>query len=376
MEAREIDWPAVRAQFPVCAERIWLNTATYGPGPRAALEAAQESLAAWAEGRGDWRAWELRGEDARASFARLIGCDAPSVALLPALSVAAAQVASSLEPRPRANLVVGEAEFRSNLFPWLAQRARGIELRVVPSRGGAPRSEDLARAVDGDTLLLAVSAVQSASGQRADLATLSGACREHGARLFVDGTQSVGALATSLEGIDYLAVAGYKWLCAPRGAAFLYAAPEHHASLTPLAPGWKTPADPYAAYYGPPFEPAPDATRCDVSLAWHAWVGAAAALELLLALGPGAIEARALGLAEDFVAGAEALGLRALFPRAERSQIIALEVPDPQAVEASLARARVAAAVRDRWLRVSFHFFNDASDVERTLAALERALRG
>lgn len=49
-------------------------------------------------------------------------------------------------------------------------------------------------------------------------------CRELGARLFVDATQSVGVLRFPLAAAtpDYVAVHGYKWLIAPRGAAWLY----------------------------------------------------------------------------------------------------------------------------------------------------------
>jgi selenocysteine lyase/cysteine desulfurase len=215
--------------------------------------------------------------------------------------------------------------------------------------------------------------VQSASGYRVDLETLAGACRARGARLFVDATQSLGALRVSLDGVDFLATTAYKWLLSPRGTAFLYVAPERLAEQVPLQPSWKTPADPYAAYYGPPLERAADASALDVSLAWPVWLGTARALELLLEIGPRAIEERDLELARRFRHGLRAIGLAPLFEEPECSQIVALKVGDPEALEASLARDGVVAAVRGCYLRASFHLFNDEQDVERALAALRRA---
>ncbi len=370
-----MDWSSVRARFPAARERAYLNTATYGPAPEPVRAAVDEANRAWSEGRGDWLAWEAEGERARAAFARWIGARPVDVALLPAVSVAAAQVAERLPLRPGANVVAGALEFRSNLYPWMLTEARGAELRLVPSRDGLLPEDDLLAAVDDRTAVVAVSGVQSSQGQRLDLERLAERCRRHGARLFVDGTQQVGALRVPLDAIDYLAVGGYKWLLGPRGTAFLYVAPGLAEELAPLAPGWRTPADANGVYYGPPLDVPDTAERFDVSLAWTAWVGMAAAFDLLEPLGPAAIEHRDLALAAAFREGLRALDLAPLVPESQASQIVALRVPDAPALETALAEAGVVGAVRDGFLRLSFHFFNDESDVETALAALADAVR-
>lgn len=368
--AGAVDWREVRALFPATEGQAYLNTASYGPGPTPVAEAVERALREWSTGRGSWRAWDEVGEEARAGFARLLGCATNDVALLPAFSVAAGQVAEGLPYTEGANLVVGEEEFQSNLFPWLGQARRGFEVRRVPFRDGRLDVGQLARAVDGRTACVAVSHVQSASGYRVDLERLVEVCRRHGARLFLDATQSAGALRVPLEGVDYLATAAYKWLLAPRGAAFLYVAPGRAAELAPIVPNWKTTGTPYASYYGPPYEPPPDARRFDVSLGWLPWIGAAAGLRLLLELGIDAIEARDLELARAFREGLRGVGLEASFAEAESSQIVGLRVPDPEKVKARLREGGVVAAVRGAFVRVAFHFFNDESDVERALKAL------
>ena len=64
--------------------------------------------------------------------------------------------------------------------------------------------------------------------------------------------------------------------------------------------------------------------------------------------------------------------MQSLFGDDESSQIVGLEVPDASGLERALEREQVVAAVRGKYLRVSFHFYNDESDVERCLRALSK----
>jgi len=372
MTADTTTWAEVRALFACSRELAYLNTATFGPGPEPVLREVRDAIDGWANGTGNWRVWEERSEDARRGFARLIGAPAESIALLPTVSAAAAQVGAGLaSPRGgRSRIVVGHNEFRSNLYPWLALEARGFEVEAVAFRDGALRVEDVIAAMDERTALVAVSTVQSSNGYRIELGALVAACRANGAQLYLDGTQSIGALRLDLDGVDYLAVSGYKWLLAPRGTSFLYVAPERLGDLLPAAPGWKTPTDPYQEYYGPPYDVAPRASGLDYSLAWPSWVGAAAGLEFLLEVGLDAIEGRNLQLAALFREGLAGCGLKPLFAPEHSSQIIGLPLPDARAAEEALQARGVVAAVRHGYLRASFHFFNDETDVERALEAL------
>ncbi|MDQ3990850.1 MAG: aminotransferase class V-fold PLP-dependent enzyme, partial [Actinomycetota bacterium] len=301
---------------------------------------------------------------------RLIGAEPSSVALVSSLSAAAATVAHSLPP---GRVVVGEREFQSNLFPWLAMERRGAEVVVVPPTGDVVPGEALAGAVDERTVLVAVSEVQSSTGFRVDLEHLMQRVRDAGARLFVNLTQSVGALRFDAGGLrpDYAAVHGYKWMLAPRGAAWLYVRPDRLAETEPLAPSWKSVPEPYAEYYGP-VPLAEDARKLDATMTWFSWPGARAALELLLALDPDAVERRSLELADAFREGAAARGL-GLVPREAPSQIVGVAVSDPDAVREELRRRGVLGSVRGGLLRLGFHAFNDEADVEAAVAALPRA---
>ena len=335
------------------AVRGYLDTATYGLPPRSTLAALDDAHAGW-QRRLDWHVWEADGEACRALFADIVGAPAEDVALLPAVSTAAGIVAASLRGGPGDNVVVYERDFASNFYPWLALRRAGIEVRLEPL-------ETLAEAVDARTVLVAVSAVQSADGAVADLDAL----KRTGVRLFVDATHGVGALPLDLEGVDYLAAAAYKWLLCPRGLCFLYVRRERLDEIEPWFAGWKAGSRPYDVYYGPSSELAADARRLDISLPWFVAAGSRPSLEVIRDVGVDRIAAHDLALARRF---AEELGL----PE-PAAPIVSVTVDDADDAVERLGAAGVACAPRAGGVRLSFHLYNDASDVELALEALAPA---
>ena len=371
------DWQRVRRDFRCVRDQTYVDCATYGPGPEAVFEACNQAALEWSTGTGQWQTWDKIGERARTSFAALIGGDPAGVAHQPAVSSAAAQIAAGLPLKKAgrtANVVVGESEFRSNLYPWLAQGERGVEVRVLPFHRGSLRVDELEDSIDEATALVSVSSVQSSNGFRVDLERLSRACKRKDAWLAVDATQSCGALELPIDLCDFVFVAAYKWLLAPRGSAFLYARPELVEDFAPLAPGWKTPENPYEGYYGPPLEVSPSASRFDISISWSVVRATAVAIDYLRTLGVDRIERRVTSLGERFRQGCRELGLRLPFGDENASQIVGLSVPDADDLASRLEEAQVRAAVRGGYLRVSFHCFNDESDVDRTLEVLGAAL--
>jgi len=326
----------------------WLNTASYGLPPRPAWEALQQALDDWRVGRTSWEGWDLSTTRARESFARLIGVPAPDVAVGSAVSQLLAPVVGGL--RTGARVLAPEIEFTSNLFGWLARP--DLRVRTVPP-------DEIASTVDDGTDVVAFSLVQSATGEIARYDEIVDAARAHDALVVADATQACGWLPFDAARADVVVVAAYKWLMAPRGAAFAYLTPGLRDRLTPLAAGWYAGADVHSSYYGPPLRLARDARRFDISPAWFCWVGAAPALELVEEIGVAAIHEHNVALADRFLAG---LGRP---PRG--SAIVTVDVPD---AEERLRRAGIRAAVRAGRVRASFHVYSTQADVDAALAAL------
>lgn len=349
--------PEIRSLFRPAPGLAYLDAATYGLPPAPAVEALERALARWQSGEADWVAeWDREGETCRRLFAELIGAEAAEIALVPTVSVGVGLVAASLPAG--ASVVTPEEEFTSVLFPLLvAAAARGVCVREAPF-------DELAEAIGPGTDLVAFSLTTSQAGRTANLAAICEAAAAHGARVLVDATHAIPfvPVADQLARIDYLVCHGYKHLLCPRGVGFLSVRRDRWDDLAPYLANWRSGAPLYSRSYGGPLTLANDASRFDVSLAWHAWVGARPALELLVQWQQeGALEA-VLDLSRRL---ADGLGLAP-----PTSSIVSLSVPDAEAAEAALARAGVKCAARGGNLRLSPHVYNTSEEIDQAIAAI------
>jgi selenocysteine lyase/cysteine desulfurase len=328
----------------------YLNTASYGLPPKPAWDALQEALEEWRGGRTSWEHWGIPGELARASFARLVGVSAETVAIGATVSGLIGLIAASVPEGTR--VLAPDVEFTSLLFPFLVQEHRGVSVRLVPAA-------ELAGEIGSDVDVVAFSAVQMATGEVADLDAIARAAEDHDVMTVIDATQAIGWLPLDASRFDVVAAHGYKWLMSPRGTAYMSIRPERLAEVVPATAGWYAGEDPLATFFGPPLRLAESARRLDTSPAWFMWVGAAPTLALIEEIGVDAINRHDIGLANRFRVG---LGLEP-----SNSAIVMSDAPG--AAE-KLAAAGIQAAVRGGRLRTSWHVYNTESDVDRTLDVL------
>jgi selenocysteine lyase/cysteine desulfurase len=334
------------------AGRGYLGAATLGLPADVTRDAVRRDLEKWSTGTADVVEYTALVESARGHAATLLGTSPDRVAIGATASAFVALAAAAVPPG--AEVVVVDGDFASVVRPFLA---RG-DLRVVQ----VPLAE-LAGAVGPDTWLVAYALVQSATGEVGDAAAVRTAAREHGARVLVDTTQATGWLPTMDLDADVTVCHTYKWLCAPRGSAFAAFSVRAQEEIRPLTAGWYSALDPWSSCYGPELDLAPDASRYDLSPAWHAWVGAEAALGFAVSLDPGEVRDHGVGLANAFRAR---LGL-------DPSDSAIVTWADPQGADlAAMTAAGIAAAGRAGRARVSFHLWNDEEDVEITATALGR----
>lgn len=340
------------ALFSPAPGTTYLDSATYGLPPRPTIEALNEAASRWQDGTAHWRDdWDRQAEDCRRLAAGLLGGAPREVSLMPAVSVASGIVGTAV---PRGGeVLLAEGDFTSIVYPFLAAQERGLMMvREVPL-------EKMADAVESGTSLVAVSLVQSVDGRVADLEAISSAARSVGARLYVDASQGLGVVPVNVNamGIDYLACAAYKWLCCPRGVAFLYVREDLWSEPLSVTASWRGGDDPYGRYYGSPLALAEDAARFDVSLAWHAWVGARASLEVLCRWDD---TTRFQMAREPVLRLADAAGLEP-----PESSILSVPVKDGQRAGEALSAAGIKTSVRAGGaVRVSSHFYNSPDDGE------------
>ena len=362
-------------------DAVFLNSASYGLIPRSSLEAVNSLTARRNRPLGvpDAEPGDALRR-ARRSAGALIGVPSREIALVPNTTFGIQLGASLVSSGPPGRVVVSAGEFPANVLPWLSLEAMGFEVEVVPLRDDLPDEDALLEALaGGDVRALSISAVQYASGFRADLARLGEACRAADTVFVVDAIQALGTvpLEPRALGIDVLATGGQKWLCAPWGSGFAWVDPRHWSRLSPPVVSWLAVKGgaAYSTQDGYALDYLEDARRFEpATLGVQDYLGLAISIEALLELGLDRIRAHHLALQQpllDWVA--ERNDVRCVTPEepAKRGGILALEVADPGGALAQLEAAGLRAAVRDGFLRFAPHVQVTVSDLHRTVEALE-----
>lgn len=371
-----------RALFDIPRDVAYLNAAYMTPLPRSALAAGLEGL------RRKASPWALRPEDffalsetARTLFARLVGASADAVALVPAVSYGVAIAAANLRLGQGRRVVVLTDQFPSNTYAWRRLAAeQGGEVVAVD---GMDLTAAVLDALDERCAIAALPQVRWTDGRILDLPRIGRRCREVGAALVLDLTQSLGAMPFDIAAVrpDFLVCAAYKWLLGPYSVGWLYVAPERQAGR-PLEEGWITRAgaEDFTRLVDYTDQYAAGARRYDVGERSNFALlpAAVASLELLLGWGAPAIAERLAAMTDMIVERLAPLGLAAEPATRRGPHYLGLALPHgaPSDLVRRLAAAHVHVSRRGQRLRITPHVYNDEADIDWLVTALARALAG
>jgi selenocysteine lyase/cysteine desulfurase len=374
-----MDWSALRSAFPVTRNWAFLDHAAVAPLSAPARQAFVEWLAYMADNGGVRLArWNRRVEEVRALAGRLLNADPLDIAFIKNTSEGIGIVAEGFPWQPGDNMVTAAEEYPANVYPWLNLARRGVEARLIPSRGNRLAIDDLAAAIDPRTRLVSLSYVEFSSGFRNDLAAVGALSRERGVYFFVDAIQGLGVLPLDVQAlpIDFLAADGHKWLLGPEGAGILYVRRELVERLQPVDIGWNSVVG-AANFTTIDFRLKPHAGRWESGSLNVGGISAlGASLALLLEAGIPAVAARVLELTDHLCDRAAAAGFEVFSSRRpeERSGIVSLTVPgrDPRELVRRCKEEGIVVNQRAGRLRVSPHCYNTPDELDRLVEALRR----
>jgi selenocysteine lyase/cysteine desulfurase len=366
------NWKGVRAEFPVTEGYAYLNSAGAGPVSRRTSEAAAR-LYIETEESGDrlWDAWLARREQARETIARLINAEPDEIAFTTNTSSGMNLIVDALAGAGR--VVSCELEFPVTTIPWMH---RGVEVKLLEAPGGVLRAEEvLASARSEGAGVICLSHVQYSNGSRTPVEEIGA---NKGSRYFVvNASQSAGVFPIDVKRmrIDALCATGHKWMLAGYGSGFVYLSRELLEGTRPRAVSWMSVEDPFAMR-NDSYELRPDAAaRSETGCPHFAGIFALGeAARQLLELGADTIARRALALNRRMTERLTETGWKVLSPLADesaRSAETLVSAQDPRATVRHLSRRRVAVTIKPEGFRAATHFFNDESDIERLVNALE-----
>jgi selenocysteine lyase/cysteine desulfurase len=360
-------WEEIRADFPGLAGKVYLNAASTSLTPRPVREAVTAFYRELELG-GDrhWGGWLERRESIRRNVARFIGAEPDEIAFVPNTSSGINLIADLLEGD--GPVLSDELEFPAVTLPWIH---RGVTVRFVPAVEGVLRLESFVEGEAPRCATIAISHVQYSNGCRQDLDEFGFIKGQR--RLVVCGSQSVGAFPVDVRrsGIDALATAGHKWLCAGYGAGFCYISRELIEARPPRAVGWMSAEDPFA-FDNRRMRVLAGNARCELGCPPFATIFAlGAAVDYIAGLGIDRIAERVLALNEYLTDRLGAESFEVLSPGGEhRSGETLVRLTDPKGAHAFLADRGVQVTPKPEGLRIATHFYNDETDIDACIGAL------
>ncbi len=368
-------------EFPVAREKIFLAHAGVCPLPHRVAQAIADFAARGATGDQEAFVYPACLDRARELASQLLHCRPDEVALVGPTSLALSFVAAGLDFRKGGNILVYHDDYPSNVYPWMALAGRGVEVRLLNTRGlGVIRPQDVMGQVDENTRLVALASCHFISGHRLEHETIGKYLHERGIWFCLDAIQTLGAFPTTVEHVDFLAADAHKWLLGPCGAGVFYVRRELQEKLNPPVYGWHNVRNPnYVAQEQIVFRSG--AVKFEAGT--HnllGLVGLIAAMELALEMGVENIAAELLRKRAWLVTALQAKGfavLNADVKTQNASGIVAFYQPgkDLAALHKKLADAGIVTSLRtDRkgqnYIRLSPHFYNTDAELRRALALL------
>lgn len=375
---------AYRDRFPITSRSNYLINNSLGAMPAAARASVQQFLDQWdtrgvrSWGDGWWSLQEKVGD----LVADVLGLPAGTVTMHQNIAVAQEMILSCFRFDGRRNKVVyADRNFPSDQYIYEARAAHGARLvRVGPAADGiSTDGEQVAAAIDDETLLVAIDHVMFRSSAITDVEPIVAKARKHGAFVVLDVFHSGGIvpLDAHARSVDAIVGGALKWMCGGPGNCFLYVRPDVAGSLVPSFTGWAAHKQPFA------FSPKGQDYRDDgqrfatgtpnVPALYAGKEGIATVAEVTVAR----IREKSMRQTKLLVeeAGRQGLAIRSPREGARRGGHVALDVPEGYAVCQALSAREIVVDFRpDAGLRVAPHFYNTDDEVVACVRAIRAIL--
>jgi isopenicillin-N epimerase len=226
----------VKELFLLDPEVVYLNHGSFGACPRPVFEAYQRFQRELERQPVEFLALERRLPEAldgaRHALAAYIGAEPANLSFATNATSAINTVVRSVTLEPGDEVLMGDAEYggMERMWDYVARRT-GARIVRAPFDEIAPGPR---------TRVVFCSHIEWTTGRINDVASLCERARRAGALTIVDGAHAPGQIDLDLEslGADVYAGNCHKWMCAPKGSAFLYATPDAQKLIEPLVISW------------------------------------------------------------------------------------------------------------------------------------------
>ncbi len=235
-------WSAVRQQFAVDPNIMYLNNAGQNPIPAMVADAFKKEF--------EWntvnplRAWDNIRENmnaARVELSKIFGCDHDEIAITKNCSESMQICQLGLDLKPGDEMLCTELEYFRMLTTFRHRELRDgailkkVALPVV-CEDPAMITALIEKGITSKTKVIMISHMVTFSGQIMPVREIVQMARERGIPVLVDGAQSFAHLVFSNKDMDcdFFGTSLHKWLGAPSGSGMLYIRKERIKEIWPL----------------------------------------------------------------------------------------------------------------------------------------------
>jgi len=366
----------IRQQFPILANKAYFNACSYGPISLQVKAAIEQYIQIRVEEGARWDIYCEKLESVRELVARLLQCPSDDVSISTSVSESLNNLMTALNfDGARNKIVVTDFDFPTTSQIMLAQTARGAQVvraRADTSGTTIPMSE-FEHLIDEQTQLLVIPLVCYRNGVWLDIQPIVELAHARGAMVILDGYQGLGTRpfdAVASE-VDFLVGGCTKYLVGTSGVAFMYVRDSVSSKLQPTTTGWFAQQDTHAMdiYHHLPHA---SARRFEAGTPNACGLFAAeAGLELLLDVGLEAVAEQIEQVTSLIKSAADAHGWKLATPRDRHGAMLAIRSTDAPTLVQRLDERGIILTERDGNIRIACHFYNNADDVEKLVAALK-----
>ncbi|MGD1096807.1 MAG: aminotransferase class V-fold PLP-dependent enzyme [Bryobacteraceae bacterium] len=364
----------VREDFPVVADRIYLNSAFIAPVHRSVVAASRAYIEEKSTGSMQLGVLSATADAVRAQFARLANATPDEIGLLFSTGDGENVIANGVGLKAGDNVVVDDLHYSTEFVLYRALEAsRGIELRIVKNREGAVTASDFEPHIDKRTRIVSVAWVSNQNGFRHDMRPIADLAHANGALFYADAVQAAGMINLDVRaaGVDAMCSGSYKWLMSEFGVAPFFisrdvvdrvqsdrigefsvarAEPDHHYQLLQTARKFE-----------------------GTSRSFGAVAQLHASLSYLEKVGVARIEEHTVGLAQLLYKGLVKQGYKMFTPPENRSSIVTFNFSRPaDDFRAAFRAANIDVTLRGGQVRVAPALFNNADEIERCLEVTKK----
>ncbi|MGL5081331.1 MAG: aminotransferase class V-fold PLP-dependent enzyme [Microcoleaceae cyanobacterium] len=245
VKARDFDLTAAELSqyWLLDADTTYLNHGSFGACPIPVLNYQQDLRTQLERNPVHFfvREFEPLLDQARSALAQFVGAEPTTLAFVPNATTGVNCVLRSLPFSGRDELLTTNHEYNAcrNALDFVAQSS-GAKVTVAeipfPLTSDNQGVETILNRLTPQTRLVLLDHVTSQTGLILPIQSLVHELAQRGVDTLVDGAHAPGMLPLNLTdlGAAYYTGNCHKWLCAPKGAAFLYVRPDKQAQIRPL----------------------------------------------------------------------------------------------------------------------------------------------